>query len=115
MSLETEALRAFLADCGGEDVVALDLRETIGWTDYFVIATAGSEARLDGLERRVGEFCRERELSVRRPDRGRAALAARGAQNEWRVIDLGSIIVHLMTGRARSFYDLERLHSKAPR
>ncbi|MCL2181480.1 MAG: RsfS/YbeB/iojap family protein, partial [Treponema sp.] len=29
--------------------------------------------------------------------------------DEWRLIDLGSIIIHLMTQSLREFYELERL------
>jgi ribosome-associated protein len=36
------------------------------------------------------------------------------ADDEWNLIDLGSIVVHLMTAKSRSFYELERLWSAAP-
>jgi ribosome-associated protein len=33
--------------------------------------------------------------------------------DEWRLIDLGAIVIHLMTEKARSFYELERLWGAA--
>jgi len=33
----------------------------------------------------------------------------KSADDEWRLIDLGSIIIHLMSSNFREFYDLERL------
>jgi ribosome-associated protein len=33
--------------------------------------------------------------------------------DEWRIIDLGSTVIHLMSRRARKFYELERLYSMA--
>ncbi|MCL2191331.1 MAG: ribosome silencing factor [Treponema sp.] len=103
---ETEALGDLLRDHRGADVVALDLREMGAWTDFFVIATASSDAHLDGLERHVREFCRERGMGIlRRSHRPRLE------RDEWRIIDLGSIVIHLMTEKARAFYDLERLYS----
>ena len=95
-----------LRDHNGGDVAVLDLREQGFWTDFFVITTATSGTHLDGLERHIREFCNEREIDVlrrsRKPD---------GVEDEWRVIDLGSIIIHLMSRRAREFYEIERLFS----
>jgi ribosome-associated protein len=31
-------------------------------------------------------------------------------EDEWRIIDLGSIVIHLMSRKARDFYELERLY-----
>ena len=87
----------------------LDLRkmEPSAWTDFFVIATATSDAHLDGLERHVKDFCAERGIEIlrrsRRPD----------GEDEWRIIDLGPTVIHLFSRRAREFYDLERLYSMA--
>jgi ribosome-associated protein len=99
------ALGELLREHRGADVVTLDLREMNAWTDFFVIATAASGAHLDGLERHIKEFCRERGLEVLRRSRKPA-----GEDDEWRLIDLGSIVVHLMSGRMRAFYELERLY-----
>jgi ribosome-associated protein len=99
------ALGDLLREHRGADVVTLDLREMNAWTDFFVIATAGSSAHLDGLERHIKEFCRERGLEILRRSRKPA-----GEDDEWRLIDLGSIVVHLMSGRMRAFYELERLY-----
>jgi ribosomal silencing factor RsfS len=45
------------------------------------------------------------------PD-GATALGSTGL-DDWRIIDLGSIVIHLMSRRARKFYELERLYSMA--
>ena len=119
------ALGNLLCDHKGEDVTVLDLRELGSWTDFFVIATAASDAHMDGLERHIKEFCAEREIEIlrrsRKPGainrrRGAAALgtlAADAGLDEWRIIDLGSTVIHLMSRRARKFYELERLYSMA--
>ena len=71
-----------------------------------MIATASSGTHAEGLQRHIRELCRERGLEIlrrsRKPD---------GADDEWHIIDLGSIIVHVMSVRARSFYELERLYA----
>jgi ribosome-associated protein len=100
------ALGELLREHKGADVAVLDLRDMNAWTDFFVIATASSDTHAEGLQRHIRELCRERGLEIlrrsRKPD---------GKNDEWRIIDLGSIIVHLMSARARAFYELERLYS----
>jgi len=121
MSSETEALSAsgmnlietaaalgdLLRDHRGADVLVLDLREIGAWTDFFVIATSSSDTHMDGLDRHIKEFCNERGIDILRrshkPD----------GEDEWRIIDLGPIVIHLMNSKARAFYDLERLYSLA--
>jgi ribosome-associated protein len=118
----TEALAGLLREHKGDDVAVLDLRKMGAWTDFFVIATATSNTHLDGLERHIKEFCGERGIEIlrrsRKPnasDRRRVSHGARGSyemqEDEWRIIDLGSAVIHLMSRRAREFYDLERLYS----
>jgi len=108
---ETEALGDLLRDHRGADVLVLDLRKMGTWTDFFVIATASSDAHLDGLERHVRDFCHETGMEIlRRSHRPKVALN-HTTLDEWRIIDLGSIVIHLMSDKARKFYDLERLYS----
>jgi ribosome-associated protein len=124
MLLESEALAGLLREHKGDDVLVLDLRKMGAWTDFFVIATATSNTHLDGMERHIKEFCNERGIEIlrrsRKPNalyRARAPHGTRashemwGQEDEWRIIDLGSAVIHLMSRRAREFYDLERLYS----
>jgi len=101
------ALGDLLRDHKGADVLVLDLREMNAWTDFFVIATSSSGTHMDGLDRHIKEFCHERGIDILRrshkPD----------GEDEWRIIDLGPIVIHLMNSKARAFYDLERLYSMA--
>ena len=118
MLSETEALGSLLREHKGDDVVVLDLRKMGTWTDFFVIVTATSNTHLDGLERHIKEFCNERGIEIlrrsRKPTvsyRARASHETQNLEDEWHIIDLGSAVIHLMSRRAREFYDLERLYS----
>ncbi|MDR2370018.1 MAG: ribosome silencing factor [Treponema sp.] len=97
------ALGKLLAEHNGEDVRVLDLSRLDTWTSFFVIATVSSRTHLSGLQRHIGDFSRERGLDILRRSR-------RGEEDdEWRLIDMGAIVVHLMSRKARAFYELERL------
>ena len=100
-------LGKLLADHHGADVVVMDMRNLNFWTDFFVITTVTSNTHLMGLERHIKDFVRDNGLEIlhrsRRPK----------IDDEWCLLDLGGIVVHLMTARVRSFFELERLWSAA--
>ncbi|MDR2743337.1 MAG: ribosome silencing factor [Treponema sp.] len=102
------ALGVLLQDHKGEDVAVLDMRELNGWTDFFVIATVSSHIHRMGLLRHIKDYCRDRGIEIFRIRRKIAS------EDEWTLIDLGAVVVHLMTEKSRSFYELERLWNTAP-
>jgi ribosome-associated protein len=95
-------LGTLLQEHKGQDVSVLDLRGISNWTDFFIVATASSKTHIDGLERHVREFCHEKKIDIFGSSR-------KNTDDEWRLLDLGSIIIHLMTSGVREFYELERL------
>ena len=101
------ALGKLLSDHKGVDAVVMDLSGLNAWTDYFVIATVTSSTHLKGLQKHVKEYAAEVDMDILRRQRKVAA------DDEWNLIDMGPIVVHLMTARSRSFYELERLWSPA--
>jgi ribosome-associated protein len=104
-----EAMGLLLREHKGGDISVLDIRGMNAWTDFFIIATVSSNAHKDGLERHIMEFCREKEIDIlgksRKPQTG---------DDEWRLIDLGWMVIHLMSQSARDFYELERLWAAIP-
>ena len=102
-------LGKLLDDHRGVKVMVLDMRPLNFWTDFFIITTAASNTHLMGLERHIKDYVRENDLEIlhrsRRPDRD---------NDEWCLLDLGNIVIHLMTADVRSFFELERLWSAAP-
>jgi ribosome-associated protein len=100
------ALGKLIQEHRGGDVVVMDLREFNSWTDFFVIATVSSSAHIQGLRRHIKEFARERGAEIGRGRRNPPG-------DEWNLIDMGTIVIHLMTPKSRSFYDLERLWSSS--
>ena len=104
-SLETKALEIarLMEDGKGKDVVLIDVHELNSWTDYFVITTVTSSAHWQGLYKQVKEYIKENDLEVHVTNRKSPD------GDDWNLIDLGPIVVHLMSEQARQFYDLEKL------
>ncbi len=95
-----------LAEHRGGAVVLLDIAIQSGWTDWFVIATATSTTHLRGLAKAVDGYASERKLSVR----GGSSIKD---DEEWVLLDMGDVVIHLMSERARAFYELEKLWFQA--
>ena len=94
------------ADKQGERVVVLDVRELIVITDYFVIASGGSE-------RQVRTIVEEVEKSLR--TQGVKPVRREGEdQGAWVLLDFVDVVVHVFGAEEREYYDLERLWSDAP-
>ncbi|MDR1786212.1 MAG: ribosome silencing factor [Spirochaetaceae bacterium] len=98
-------LAALLEDGKGRDVTVLDVSEISSWTSCFVIATSASSTHWKSLYKLVKDYCGASGGAVeiyapqkKIPD-----------GDDWVLIDLGGIVVHLMSAEARGFYDLEKL------
>ncbi len=98
-----------LSDFKAESTVVLDLRSANIWTEFFVIATITSARQADGLESRIMEAARELGIESYRTIRKKAD------GDEWKLLDFGTIVIHLMSPAARKFYDLEKLWYDSPR
>ena len=103
----SDQIAELLREHKGQDVSMLDLRGINNWADFFIIATVTSIAHMDGLERHIKEFCAENKIDI-------IGSSRKSADDEWRLIDLGQTIIHLMTSRVRDFYELERLWASLP-
>jgi ribosome-associated protein len=123
--LQSRALELgrLLDDHRGGKVLVMDMRNLNYWTDFFIIATVTSSTHLGGLEKHIKNYARENEMEIFRRSRkpggdveqnyGEQFLTGNGPA-EWSLIDLGGIVIHLMTAGTRSFFELERLWGAAP-
>lgn len=96
-------IAGLLTDYKGQDTGVLDVSTLNSWTDYFVLTTVNSSAHWKGLFRQVKDYASENELEIRIPNRKLVS------GDDWNLIDLGVIVIHLMSSDARLFYDLEKL------
>ena len=93
-------------DKGGTDLVALDVRELVGYTDFLVICTARNERQAKAIHDEVHHrLKREGQLPARVEGEREA---------EWLLADYLDCILHVFTPETRRRYRLEVLWGEAP-
>ncbi|HZG64996.1 MAG TPA: ribosome silencing factor [Rubrobacteraceae bacterium] len=99
------AARAAL-DMFAKDVVIIDLRESVSYTDYFVVASAETDRQTRRIVEEILDKMREEGYRprTRRVDEGSA----------WISLDFLDVVVHVFTDEARDYYRLESLWRAAP-
>jgi ribosome-associated protein len=100
---------AALADSKkGEEIVALDMRDLVSYTDFLVICTARNE-------RQAAAIADEVHLRLKK-DEGMlpARVEGEGAAG-WVLLDYLDCVLHVFTQEARERYQLEELWREAPR
>src|SRR5688572_6637186 len=95
-------IAAIADDKLAQDLVALDVRELVGYTDFLLICTARNER----LAKTIGDEIRER---LKRED-GLVATRVEGeSEARWLLLDYLDCVVHVMVAEMRERYRLEQL------
>lgn len=92
-----------MEDGKGQNVKVLDISELNSWTDYFVIVTITSGAHWQGLYKTIKDYVKENDMQIHLTNQK----TFQG--DDWNLIDIGTVVVHLMSQEARDFYELEKL------
>lgn len=89
------------------DIVLVDMRGLVDYTDYMVVCTGNTPRQTKAVGDEVRRVLKE-ELGIlaRRVEGEREA--------EWVLMDFLDIVVHVFTPQAREFYRLDRLWKEAP-
>ena len=96
------------ADLQATDLVALDVGDVLGITDWFLVTSSSNTRQV----RRVAE---EVEAAVKKAG-GEGPLRIEGIEDaRWVLLDFGIFVVHVFHDETRSFYDIERLWSDVPK
>jgi ribosome-associated protein len=101
------AITEYAADLKALDIVQLDLRGIIGYTDYFVICTGRSDRQVKGIHDAIHVGMKDEHGLL--PRRVEGASDAR-----WILMDYLDVVVHVFTPETREFYRLEQLWGEAP-
>lgn len=90
-----------------QDIVALDVRGVVSYTDHIIICTGTSDRQIcaiaDEIEKEALKFG-EKPLSVEGYERG-----------YWVIVDFVDTVVHIFQKEPREFYNLEGLLMEAKR
>jgi len=108
MTAEQTAIEAARAadDKKAADVRIMDMRETLGITDYFVVASGRNERQVRRIQEAVEERLREEGIKpVRREGQ---------SFGRWILLDYVDVVVHVFLEEDRAFYNLERLWGNVP-
>lgn len=90
------------------DLVILDMRGLVSYTDYLVIATGRNE-------RQVKAIFDEVYGGLKHGSPGQTPISTEGTTGgRWVLMDYGDAVAHIFTTESRSFYRLEKLWGEAP-
>jgi ribosome-associated protein len=95
------------ADRKALDIVELDLRGIIAYTDYFVICTGRTDRQTKAIHDAIHQGLKSEHGILPRRVEGLT-------QARWILMDYLDVIVHVFTPDTREYYRLEQLWGEAP-
>ena len=102
-----EVAVALAADRKALDIVQLDLRGMISYTDYFVICTGRTDRQTKAIHDAIYQGLKAEHGVLPRRVEGLT-------QARWILMDYLDVIVHVFTPEMREHYRLEQLWGEAP-
>jgi ribosome-associated protein len=113
-SRSSEALARHIAavalDKKARDVVVLDMRGVVAYTDFLVIATGNTERQTQAIEDAI-----YRDVKVGSGEDGITPGRVEGkTEARWILMDYLDCVVHIFTPAARDYYRLETLWGEVP-
>ncbi len=91
-----------LANFKGSNLKILDISKQSSLADYFVIGSANNPTQADAMADQIGFMMKKHEITVK-------SVEGKSGQ-DWTLIDLGDVIIHIFQESARPTYDLESLY-----
>jgi len=90
-----------------KDLIILKVKEISAFADYFIISSVTSDRQVRAVAAAIQENLKKA---------GILPLGIEGeAAGQWILMDYNDVIIHIFLDTVRTFYDLERLWSEAPR
>ncbi|MCM2130839.1 ribosome silencing factor [Larsenimonas rhizosphaerae] len=108
--MQTETLTSLVVEAleglKGRDITTMDVSELTNVTDVMIVVSGTSSRHINALANAVVVDVKANGLQP---------IGVEGKQgSEWVLVDLGDVVVHVMTPDTRALYDLERLWSDLP-
>jgi ribosome-associated protein len=96
-------------DKKARDVVVLDMRSVLTYTDFFVICTGNTERQTQAIEDEIYQRLKRLDDEKIFPARVEGH-----AEGRWILMDYLDCVVHIFTPAARDYYRLETLWGEVP-
>ncbi len=101
------AAAEYASDRKALEIVELDLRGMIGYTDYFLICTGRTDRQTKAIHDAIHQGMKS--------EHGRLPRRVEGlSQGRWILMDYLDVVVHVFTPDTREYYRLEQLWGEAP-
>ena len=98
MDQDVEAIQRLLDEKKAENIKIVDIRALDTIADYFIICTANSLTHSQSLADSLEELLDKKNITYR---------VEGYTPGDWVLVDMGDIVVHIFTQRAREYYDIE--------
>jgi len=98
-------LLAFSREKQARDPVILDIRGLSSLCDYFLICSGETGRQVQAIADNIVDRCRAEKIALHH--------AEADENNDWVLIDLYDVFVHIFTDTTRHFYNLEYLWREA--
>jgi len=98
---------SYAADKKASDVVELDLRAVVGYTDWFVVCSGNTERQTKAIHDGILEGCKRQHGTL--PHRVEGL-----GKGDWILMDYLDVVVHIFTPATREYYRLEQLWGDVP-
>ena len=86
-------------------VVILDMRELVGFTDYFMICSGETDIQVRAVAAAIVEELKKKKVKAWHIEGYEEA--------RWVLLDYGDVVIHIFHPEMRQFYQLERLWADA--
>ncbi|GAC1437329.1 MAG: ribosome silencing factor [Solirubrobacteraceae bacterium] len=100
------AITTLAEDKKAIEIVELDVRGVLDYTDFFIVCSGGTERQTKAIHDGIQFGLKQQSLLPRRVE----GLT----QANWVLMDYLDVVVHIFTPETREFYGLERLWGEVP-
>ena len=102
-----QAIARYASDRKAFEIVQLDLRRIISYTDFFLVCSGRSGRQVKAIHDAIHQGMKTDHHLL--PERVEGL-----AQARWVLMDYLDVVVHVFTPDARDYYRLEQLWAEAP-
>lgn len=102
-----ETIAALAADKKAADLVEIDVRGVVGYTDFFLVCSGNTARQVKAIHDGIHQTLKDEHGLLPRRVEGLA-------EARWVLMDYLDVVVHIFTPDARGFYRLEQLWGEVP-